>query len=203
MHWTLRFYTALVYFNIICARVHWIELNCSAFYGIRWILHSCTIWQYLLCFALCTSQYFSSYCTLNCSAKAGWDCDNISRCHGPSSVQSITLQGAARDVALAVIVGDPDPVMAALILVIVASSVLQVVVTRIHKNLTSAVMLSAWAFICWESMKSGRRNLCRAWYTVSPLDPRLRQYDTVMYTFKSRMQRQFVELRYGTGGLEC
>ena len=75
--------------------------------------------------------------------KAGWDCDNISRCHGRSSVQSITLQGAARDVALAVIVGDPDPVMAALILVIVASSVLQVVVTRIHKNLTLAVMLSA------------------------------------------------------------
>ena len=41
--------------------------------------------------------------------KVGWDCDNISRCHGRSSVQSITLQGAARDVALAVIVGGPRP----------------------------------------------------------------------------------------------
>ena len=51
-------------------------------------------------------------CTVNCalcSAKVGWDCDNISRCHGRSSVQSITLQGAARDVALAVIVGGPRP----------------------------------------------------------------------------------------------
>ena len=54
-----------------------------------------------------------------CSAlqSGEWDCDNISRCHGRSSVQSITLQGAPRDVALAVIVA--IPVMAALILVIV------------------------------------------------------------------------------------
>ena len=54
-----------------------------------------------------------------------WDCDNISRCHGRSSVQSITLQGAPRDVALAVIVA--IPVMAALILVIVVVVVVIVV----------------------------------------------------------------------------
>ena len=47
----------------------------------------------------------STLCTVNCTmyievcsalhCKVGWDCDNISRCHGRSSVQSITLQGAA------------------------------------------------------------------------------------------------------------
>ena len=68
----------------------------------------------------------------NAQCKVVWDCDNISGCHGRSSVQSITLQGAARDVALAVIVA--IAVMGALILVIVASRVLRLVVTRIHKN---------------------------------------------------------------------
>ena len=69
-----------------------------------------------------------------CSAlqSGEWDCDNISRCHGRSSVQSITLQGAARDVALAVIVA--IPVMAALILVIVASRPPIGGCKYIHKN---------------------------------------------------------------------
>ena len=53
-----------------------------------------------------------------CVPFAEWDCDNISRCHGRRSVQSITRQGAPRDVALAVIVAIAVMVPA-LILVIV------------------------------------------------------------------------------------
>ena len=115
MHWTLRLCTAQVYFNIICARVHWIELNFSEFYCIRCSGEFCTpaLYDNTSCALHCahrnTSHPIAHWTVHSVQCKAGWDCDNISRCHGRSSVQSITLQGAARDVALAVIVGGPRP----------------------------------------------------------------------------------------------